>query len=83
MASVYMIVFACVYKLFFAIWFMRSELRAVHEYQADSEVLASGASSTDYRMMLMRKAYGKTFTLATESLNSSPMKKRLKMMQNK
>lgn len=64
-----------------AVWFMRAEIRAVHEYQADSEVIASGTSSTEYRMMLLRRAYGKTFTLATESINSSPIKNRLRMMQ--
>lgn len=38
-----------------AAWLMREELKTVHEYQADSAVLASGIAPRDYQMLLIKK----------------------------
>jgi len=63
-----------------AAWLMREELRAVHEYQADSAVLHSGADSRQYKLMLIKKAVGKSFPALANSLNHSKLKKRITMM---
>ena len=38
-----------------AAWLMREELKTVHEYQADSCVLAAGVNARDYQMLLIKK----------------------------
>ncbi|MCM1449230.1 MAG: M56 family metallopeptidase [Clostridiales bacterium] len=65
-----------------ASWLMRNELRSVHEYQADSEVLKSGANSREYQLLLIRKAAGQRFPSLANSLNHSKLKTRITMMCN-
>lgn len=64
-------------------YLMRSELRDVHEYQADMAVLQSGADAREYQLLLIKKAVGKKFPALANSLNHSKLKKRLTMMSNK
>ncbi|MDE6269767.1 MAG: M56 family metallopeptidase [Muribaculaceae bacterium] len=64
-----------------AAWLLASELRAVHEYQADSEVIASGADARAYQMMLIKKVAGLSFQSMANNLNHSKLKKRITMMQ--
>ncbi|WP_300507540.1 M56 family metallopeptidase, partial [uncultured Duncaniella sp.] len=54
-----------------AAWLMREELKTVHEYQADSAVLASGVCARDYQMLLIKKAVGARFPSLANSLNHS------------
>lgn len=61
-------------------YLMRRELSAVHEYEVDREILASGVEATDYQMLLIRKAVGPGFQSIANSLNHSQLKKRLTMM---
>ena len=63
-----------------AAWLMREELKTVHEYQADSAVLASGIAPRDYQMLLIKKAVGARFPSLANSLNHSKLKKRITMM---
>lgn len=65
-----------------AIWILRSELRRVHEFQADSGVLAAGIDARDYQFLLMKKAVGPRFQSLANSLNHSKLKKRITMMNN-
>lgn len=65
-----------------AAWLMREELRAVHEYQADSAVIKTGVNVKDYQMLLIRKAVGERFPSLANSLNHSKLKKRIIMMYN-
>ncbi|MCM1077275.1 MAG: TonB family protein [Bacteroides sp.] len=65
-----------------AAWLMREELKTVHEYQADSAVIASGVCMRDYQMLLIRKAVGARFPSLANSLNHSKLKKRITMMYN-
>lgn len=65
-----------------AAWLMREELKTVHEYQADSAVLASGVCARDYQMLLIKKAVGARFPSLANSLNHSKLKKRITMMYN-
>jgi hypothetical protein len=40
------------------VWFMRQELRTLHEYEADASVLSSGFDESQYIHLLMQKATG-------------------------
>ena len=64
-----------------AVWFLKRELNAVHEFQADSDVIASGVSVSDYQMLLVRKAAGARMPLVGSHLNSCKLKQRFKMMR--
>ncbi|MBD5224908.1 MAG: M56 family metallopeptidase [Bacteroidales bacterium] len=61
-------------------WLMREELKAVHEYQADLAVMASGSDIHEYQMLLIKKAVGARFPSLANSLNHSQLKKRITMM---
>lgn len=65
-----------------ASWLMRNELRCVHEYQADSAVLSSGADARQYQLLLIKKAVGQRFPSLANSLNHSKLKNRITMMCN-
>lgn len=65
-----------------AAWLMREELKAVHEYQADSAVLEAGVNAREYQMLLIKKAVGARFPSLANSLNHSKLKKRITMMYN-
>lgn len=65
-----------------AAWLMREELKTVHEYQADSRVIASGADIKEYQLLLIKKAVGARFPSLANSLNHSKLKKRITMMYN-
>lgn len=71
----------CIFQWFNpAAWLMREELKTVHEYQADSAVIASGVNIRDYQMLLIKKAVGARFPSLANSLNHSKLKKRITMM---
>ncbi len=59
-----------------AIWLLRNELHTLHEYEADSRVLASGIKREDYQMFLIKKTVGARFA----TLSNSSLKKRITMM---
>lgn len=63
-----------------AAWLMRSELRTVHEYQADCHALNSGINARDYQLLLIRKATGTKFPSIGNNFNHSKLKKRIAMM---
>ncbi|MBO4771453.1 MAG: M56 family metallopeptidase, partial [Bacteroidales bacterium] len=63
-----------------AAWLFRRELCAVHEFQADSVVLASGFNAKKYQTLLIKKAAGRNWNSVANSLNHSNLKKRITMM---
>ncbi|MCR5455892.1 MAG: TonB family protein [Bacteroidales bacterium] len=65
-----------------AIWLFRMDLRAVHEFQADQKVLASGFNAKQYQTLLIKKAAGRNWNSVASSLNHSNLKKRITMMSN-
>ena len=66
-----------------AVWLLRRELREVHEYEADMEVLLGGVNVRDYQLLLIKKAVGnKSYSIAN-SLNHSTLKNRITMMLHK
>ena len=67
-----------------AAWLMRSELREVHEFQADASVKnTSGVDIREYQFLLIKKAGGMKYPHLANSLNHSNLKKRIIMMLNK
>jgi TonB family protein len=65
-----------------AAWLMQEELKTVHEYQADSQVILSGCDIRQYQLLLIKKAVGARFPSLANSLNHSKLKKRITMMYN-
>ena len=65
-----------------AAWLLLSELRDVHEYEADARVIEEGFDIKDYQYLLVEKAAGVRFQSLANSLNHSKLKKRIAMMYN-
>ena len=63
-----------------AIWLLRNELHTLHEYEADSRVLASGVKREEYQIFLIKKTVGARFATLSNCLNHSSLKKRITMM---
>ena len=66
-----------------AIWMLKSDLRALHEFEADDAVLRSGADIKEYQYLLIRKAVSKSGYSVANSFNHSTLKQRITMMLNK
>lgn len=66
-----------------AIWLLREELQAIHEYEADEAVLNGGVNAREYQLLLIKKAAGSRLQSITNSLHQSSIKKRITMMQKK
>lgn len=63
-----------------AAWMMRRELRAVHEYQADRDVVGTGIDPQAYQMMLIRESVGKMMPQLVNSLAHTELRRRISMM---
>ncbi len=63
-----------------AMWLLRVELRAIHEYEADEAVLNSGADVRNYQLLLIKKAVGGRWCSVANSFNHSKLKNRITMM---
>ena len=66
-----------------AIWMLKADLRALHEFEADDVVLRSGANIKEYQYLLIRKAVSKSGYSVANSFNHSTLKARITMMLNK
>lgn len=66
-----------------AMWLLRRELRAIHEFEADEAVLRSGVDARHYQMLLIKKAAGRRWYSVANSLNHSKLKTRITMMLRK
>lgn len=60
-----------------AMWLLRRELRAIHEYEADEAVLRGGADARRYQMLLVKKAAGERWYSVANSFNHSKLKNRI------
>ena len=65
-----------------AIWMLKADLRALHEFEADDAVLRSGANIKEYQYLLIRKAVSKSGYSVANSFNHSTLKARITMMLN-
>lgn len=63
-----------------AVWLLKRELRAIHEYEADDAVLRQGADIKEYQYSLIRKAVSASGYSITNSFNHSILKNRITMM---
>lgn len=62
-------------------WMLRNDLRIIHEYEADQQVLSHGFSDIQYLQLLIRKAASQGgYSLANGIANQSTLKKRVTMM---
>ena len=66
-----------------AMWLLRRDLRAIHEYEADAAVIASGVDARSYQLLLIRKAVGGRWYSIANSFNHSKLKNRITMMSRK
>ena len=62
------------------VWFLRQELRTLHEYEADASVLSSGFDESQYIHLLMQKATGIQACALANGINTHRTKKRIMMM---
>lgn len=65
------------------VWILSSELRDVHEYEADRYVLEQGVNARSYQMLLIKKAVGSVSYAFANSFNHSLLKNRITMMMKK
>ena len=65
-----------------AIWMLRSDLRAIHEYEADGAVLSQGINARQYQYLLITKAGGIGGDSLANGITHSALKNRITMMQN-
>ncbi|MCQ2146298.1 MAG: TonB family protein [Bacteroidales bacterium] len=63
-----------------AIWLLKADLRAIHEYEADDSVLRAGVNIKEYQYSLIRKAVSASGYSITNSFNHSILKNRITMM---
>jgi TonB family protein len=62
------------------VWITRSELKLLHEYEADEGVLKNGIDATQYQLLLVRKSVGEErFSLAS-GFQHANLKNRITMM---
>ena len=66
-----------------AIWMLRQDLRAIHEYEADGEVLSQGINARQYQYLLISKATGIGGYSIVNGISHSTLKNRINMMLHK
>lgn len=63
-----------------AIYLIKRELQAIHEFEADEAVINKGIDAKKYQLLLIKKAVGSRLYSAANSFNHSKLKKRITMM---
>lgn len=66
-----------------AVWLLRRELCAIHEYEADRAVLEAGTDACTYQLLLVRRAVGTQAFVAANNFNHSKLQNRIAMMLKK
>ena len=61
-------------------WLIRTELKQLHEYEADEGVINQGIDATQYQILLVKKAVGKKLYTIANGFNHTKLKKRITMM---
>ena len=64
-------------------WLLRHEIRAVHEYQADQQVLIHGIDARQYQQLLIRKCVGEQKFALANNFRQRDLHKRIQMMMKK
>jgi len=63
-----------------AMWMLRQDLRAIHEYEADAAVLSQGINMRQYQYLLIQKAVGDCGYSVACGISHSTLKNRINMM---
>ena len=63
-----------------AAWLLKSELKTLHEYQADAFTLARGYDAQKYQLFIIEKAVGSKLPTITNNLSHTKLRKRISMM---
>ena len=63
-----------------AMWMLRQDLRAIHEYEADAAVLSQGINMRQYQYLLIHKALGACGYSVANGITHSTLKNRIHMM---
>ena len=66
-----------------AMWMLRADLRAIHEYEADAAVLSQGINARQYQYLLITKAAGIGGYSLANGISHSTLKNRINMMLHK
>ena len=66
-----------------AMWMLRADLRAIHEYEADGAVLSQGINARQYQYLLITKAASIGGYSIANGINHSTLKNRITMMLHK
>ena len=66
-----------------AMWMLRQDLRAIHEYEADGVVLSQGINARQYQYLLISKATSIGGYSIANGISHSTLKNRIHMMTNK
>ena len=66
-----------------AMWMLRTDLRAIHEYEADAAVLSQGINARQYQYLLITKAAGIGGYSLANGISHSTLKNRINMMLHK
>ena len=66
-----------------AMWMLRSDLRAIHEYEADGAVLSLGINARQYQYLLITKAVSIGGYSLANGISHSTLKNRINMMLHK
>ena len=66
-----------------AMWMLRQDLRAIHEYEADAAVLSQGINMRQYQYLLIQKAVGDCGYSVVNGISHSTLKNRITMMLHK
>ena len=61
-------------------WMLRADLRTIHEYEADQQVLSHGFNDIQYLHLLIRKAAGQSGYSLANGISNSALKKRVTMI---
>ena len=63
-----------------AMWMLRADLRTIHEYEADQQVLSHGFNDIQYLQLLIRKAAVQGGYSLANGISNSALKKRVTMI---
>ena len=66
-----------------AMWMLRQDLRAIHEYEADAAVLSQGINMRQYQYLLIQKAVATCGYSVANGITHSTLKNRIHMMLTK
>lgn len=63
-----------------AAWKMLADVKCIHEYEADAEVLMAGVNPRSYQLLLLNHAIAPAYSSITDNFNQSSLKSRIIMM---